>query len=521
MSESNDQTLSRTRSIVAMTIAGALARGSALISQVVVGLALSQEELGAYAIAVGITGFTLMLRGGGMAHFLPSIRRSEFDAMGSRAFWWSTSFRSFGFALTIAVAALLPQYRPDKCPDGVVTSMVVLASSQLLGGVATLGRMRMAVEQRFPELARLDMAIAFMRVLLTCLLAWLHTGVLALALPIAAGPVFELLYYVTNGSYRMSDFRWSPGILRQTAPMMAWPLVVAILVSLNTQANLYAVNLVLPVAALGVFYFAIQVAGQPSMFLVGPLTNVLATQFAMARGDQRLERQSIVRTCEGAILFISIVCFGIVATFPSLNRAVWGGKWNTASLSVCALASAGCWSTVTAMLGGPLAGLRRFRLMALFEALKALGILGGSLLGVLLVTAGATRWRLAETMGAHDTDVVGLSTALAVGLTAFVQLAWVLRQSGASMGTIATVLLRAPLSAGLAALAAYSAARSLCDSMDRAPRSEAVIELATVGVLYAICSIAVLRTAAPATISSAVAILPATIRDRAGRLLGA
>ncbi|MDI9403037.1 MAG: hypothetical protein QM516_04110, partial [Limnohabitans sp.] len=97
-------------SVLAMTFAGGVARSSTLVSQVIVGNFLTEREVGTYAVAVGITGFTVMLRGGGASHYLPTISQTEFDTSAGRIFWWGFWFRMLAALATLAVAFALPQF---------------------------------------------------------------------------------------------------------------------------------------------------------------------------------------------------------------------------------------------------------------------------------------------------------------------------------------------------------------------------------------------------------------------------
>ena len=57
----------RTIAIVATTLASVVARLSALVSQVIVGWYLTEEQVGTFAVAIGIMGVTALFRAGGTA----------------------------------------------------------------------------------------------------------------------------------------------------------------------------------------------------------------------------------------------------------------------------------------------------------------------------------------------------------------------------------------------------------------------------------------------------------------------
>ena len=98
----------RSIAVVLMTLAGLAGRASALLSNIIVGVFLTQQEIGTYAVAVGILGFTAMLRAGGSAHYLPTIRPEDYDREAGRIFWWGLLFLMLGAVATWAAAAAIP-----------------------------------------------------------------------------------------------------------------------------------------------------------------------------------------------------------------------------------------------------------------------------------------------------------------------------------------------------------------------------------------------------------------------------
>ncbi|NBQ16118.1 MAG: hypothetical protein EBU31_16280, partial [Proteobacteria bacterium] len=287
-----DQALPRrkqTIAIVATTLASVFARLSSLASQVVVGIYLTEAQVGTYAIAIGVLGVTAIMRGGGAALYLPTIKPAEFEGKASRQFWWCVGFLTLSALLTVGVIGLIPVAQSSELIQtafpalarasdlpGLSPTLWALAIRQVIGGPLTIGRMRMSVELRFQELAKLDTVLALLRLALTWVAAASGMGVLALALPHLAMGVVELLYYFIGNACKLSDLRWNGSGFRELAAKMRWPLVAAIANSINGQVNLLVLGLLVPASTLGVFYFAFQLASQPTVFLAAALQNVLA-----------------------------------------------------------------------------------------------------------------------------------------------------------------------------------------------------------------------------------------------------
>jgi hypothetical protein len=489
-----------------------------------------------------------MLRGGGASHYLPTFRSDEYDSGIGRVFWWGFWFRLLAGILTLGAALAIPSLDLADPPPQLSAVLGVFAIGQILFAFSIVGRIRMAVRQRFTDLARLDVANAVFRVSATAVLAWSGAGALALVIPIAMAPAVELVYFIANGTMRAIDYRWPKGVLRETASIMLWPALVSVLISLNSQSNFLIVKPMLALASMGVFYFAYQIASQPLLAIASPLTNILATYFAAERGEREREARAMVSVASGSVLFSSIFCFAIIALFPSVERLLWSGKWSEATLPVFALAGAGCWATAVGILSPALAGLRRFRAMAWFEALKCLGLFGGAALGASLLVldqrgmlpfseplrdlASALADKSANLSGSgsgsafesHDSTVVGISTGIAVALVSIGQIAWLLRNHGARTASVLRVLVQGPLVSALAAILSVAVATLLTKALvfelpALAGRTLALVEAASTGVLYLACAAAILRFLAAGALREAIGLLPQRPRSLAMKVL--
>jgi O-antigen/teichoic acid export membrane protein len=520
----------QTFAIVAMTLASLFARLSSLAGQVVVGFYLTEAQVGTYAIAVGVLGVTALMRGGGAALYLPTIKPEEFEAKASRQFWWCTGFLTFSALLTTAVIALIPVVQGSEWLHAVLPSLArasdlpgleatlwVMAARQVIGGPLTVGRMRMSVELRFKELAKLDTMLALLRLALTWVIASSGLGALALALPHLAMGVVELLYYFVSDACKLSDLRWNGRGFREIAAKMKWPLVAAIANSINGQVNLLVLGILVPASTVGVFYFAFQLASQPTVFLGAALQNVLAPFLARDRGNPVLERLGMERVFAAGMLFVPITTVATASFFPSLERLLWGGRWAAANFGIMFLCVGATYATVATILTGPLLGLRQFKAVAAFEAGKIVGTVGGAALGALLL------WRR-EALLPHwvsEETIVCATTGLMMTIASLGQLVWIMRKYSTEWNTLVRMLAFGPLLATLTAVAAQSIGHSLVNTLALpSGRSGAAVELGTVCSVYGVLIIMAIRFTAEGTLRDTVSVLPAKIRDRLNGVLG-
>jgi len=510
----------KTIAIVASTAAGTVARLSSLASQAIVGVYLSEADVGLYALALGVVGITGIWRNGGTATYLPSIKPGEFDRFANPMFLWALCFGLATALLTLLVAALadrLPESLAQYRVPGLAPLLAVLAIRAILSPFALIGRMRLSVEHRFTELAKLDTLNGLLRVAITWVVAANGGGALALAVPYAAGTAIEATSVWMLGGYRLSDFRPVLSRLPGIAILLGWPLGLAVLTSIRADVSFLLIGLVLPASALGVFYFAFQLANQPTMLLAGALQNVLAPYQAQDRGNREAERIGMERVFSGSMLFVPVTTIATASLFPSLEALIWGGRWAGAQGCLMYLCIGATYSTVSALMTGPLIGLRRFRALTMFEATKIIGTVGGGVLGAMFIASGDE-----GPFGvATDATIVGACVGIAMGVVAIAQLAWVMRRVGSSAGEIGRNLLFGPMLAMLTALASQSIGHSIRESFGLPDgRLGAAVELASVGFVYCALIMLAIRFTAEPTLRETVGALPAPAARAINRVLG-
>ena len=511
---------SKTIAIVATTLASVFARFASLASQAIVGWYLSEEQVGTYAFALGVMGITSLFRGGGMALYLPSVKPDELDGTVPKLLAWSTLFMWGSGLATIAVAAgatSLSGRFPNFGLEGLQVTLLLLAVRQFLAPLAIVARIRVSVERRFTELARMDTFNAILRIAMTWIAAREGGGVLALAIPYVAQTVIEVVGIGTLGGLKRSDFRFRGVALRQVGAILAWPLVAGAMMSIRSDVVFLILGIAIPAAALGVFYFAFQLANQPTMLLAGALQNVLAPYQAQDRGNREAERIGMERVFSGSMLFVPVTTIATASLFPSLEALIWGGRWAGAQGCLMYLCIGATYSTVSALMTGPLIGLRRFRALTMFEATKIIGTVGGGVLGAMFIASGDE-----GPFGvATDATIVGACVGIAMGVVAIAQLAWVMRRVGSSAGEIGRNLLFGPMLAMLTALASQSIGHSIRESFGLPDgRLGAAAELASVGLVYCGLILLAIRFTAEATLRETVRVLPAPAARAINRVLG-
>jgi O-antigen/teichoic acid export membrane protein len=511
---------SKTIAIVATTLASIFARFASLASQAIVGWYLSEEQVGTYAFALGVMGITSVFRAGGVGLYLPSVRSDKLDESVPQFLAWSVMFMWGSGAATIAIALAAPSLSThfgNFGLSGLQATLLLLGARQFVAPFAIVARVRVSARKEFTELARADTFIALMRVAMTWIVAREGGGVLALAIPYVAQTVIEVVAITSLGGLRRSDLRIRGVSLSKVGAILAWPLVAGVMLSVRSDVIFLILGFTIPAAGLGLFYFAFQLSNQPTMLLATALQTVLAPYQAEDRGNRAAERVGMERVFSGAMLFVPVTTIATASLFPSLEALIWGGRWAGATDCLLYLCIGATYSTVSALMTGPLIGLRRFRALTIFEATKIVGTVGGGIAGALIARFGGN----GDFGGASDATVVGASVGIAMGAIAVAQLAWIMRRVGSSVGEIGRGLVFGPVLAMLTALASQSIGHSIRESFDvPAGRTGAAIELTSVAVVYVgLITLAIRFTAEP-TLREAISALPAPAARVLNRFFG-
>jgi hypothetical protein len=369
--------------------------------------------------------------------------------------------------------------------------------------------MRMSVDLRFKELARLDVTSAMIRIALTWWMAASGMGALALALPQAATPIIEFFYFAFCGACKRSDFRWQGMSLSDMAHFMKWPAVTAVITTIQTQCNFLVLGIALPASTVGLFYFAYQLANQPTMLLTSALQNVLAPFIARDRGNPVAERNGMERVFAGAMLFVPITTIATASVFPTLELLIWGGKWSATSNGLYFLCIGATYATIAGLLTGPLLGLQRFKAVAGFETAKMVGTIGGATIGALLVWLDSS----VGVDGYAPITVICAATGVTMTITSLVQLVWIMRQFQVSRSDIIQHLTFGPGLALLTALAAQSIGHSIHTSLALTPgRFGAAVEFVSVATVYTVLIAMAVRFTAEETLRTTIDVLPGPAR---------
>lgn len=509
-----------TKSILAVLASAIFGRAATALSQVIAAFYLDSRQFGIYATGTGVLTITGILRGGGSGNHLLSVRPEEFREDGGRFLRYGSTFALATLLLTVVLAwpvagAFASAKGYEASTEGELRTVILLLGAAMT--VAIIGqypRARMASSLRFGELSLVDTISGSLKLGSTVVLAATGFGAVALAMPLLLISLFENLW--TWPRCRMSRGEWSApsAWFTRTLLEMRLPMVVAILATINMQADSLIGSVMLPVQVIGFYYFASQLAAQPAMLVANSLRSMVSPAAAAVRGDAVRERATIRDAFSVGIVFAPLASMAVPAVFDALDRAVFNGKWSDARWGVFILSLSLAFPTVVQLLAAPFAGIRDWGATIRLDAGRAFAKVVGAAVGSLFIV-----WLKLDDQSSVNMLAVFIGTSSL--LISSAEIFRVLRAAEMSAATISYELYSTPLAATLSALAASGLAHSLAEPIKAAApdRVGAFAELGLAAVLYTLLSLTLLRFGYTAALEKFVGSLPAVLAQPVRRAL--
>jgi len=488
--------------MVWMLLATGAGKGASIVSQIVLGWLLSEDEFGVYAAAIGLASFVTVLRDGGTRHILIQKGADRWAGLSGPAFWMASSIALAMGVLLGAGAGLVPWipfregsgYADPRLP-GV---MAAIALSLVIAPPGMLSVARLGTQLRFGAIASLNTQTAIVRHATMIAFALLGFGPLSFALPL----VCQALYQNIGGYLLTRDAVWTrPVRLRMWPALLArskWLMVQAVSRSLLLMGDYAALGLIVRDEVLGVYFFAYQIVLQVQVLISVNLQNVLFPSLSKLKGEPARFRAAVVRSVRVLSLFSCAGAIGLAVVYDPLERLIWGEKWDASVAAVHAMALFFPFRMLFNVLNSALLAHGLYRRVSLLTLLAGIGLV------VVAVVSGS----ITDDVGAI---ALGVALYFGTGITALVVLA--LRGVGVTPGSVLSGVVP-PWILGVVCAAPCIALQRT--ALDHAPPVVTVFVCgALFGVLYAIGA----RLLFVGTLGETMAIIPGRLRPIARRIM--
>ena len=502
----------KTLSLIITTFASFFARFTGLATQIITAWYLTPDEFGVYAIALGITTLTLIMRGGGTGLIYQTMRPEEYAAVGGGLIRLALIFAVLGALFTLGAALPAQNFYDQKSLAWVLVSMAVLA---VFNHLSFYPRGKMASQLLFKEIAWIDVFASVVKLATAFLLARTGWGALTFVIAQICSTFLQIILCSIWAKFERQDFKVQPNWLAPTLEMIKFPFLLSVMITLNDQIDSLIASLFVPLASLGVYYFSVTLAAQPVRLISGTLSSVLAPYAARARDNPHLEKINITSAFTSSIIFVPLFVLGIASIYPSLEKIVWGEKWQNSIWPVVFTSLFLVYPTVQAVLEGPLIGLRRWKLYLTLLSWRALSKVAGVVIAILVIKF-------------YDLRDSSIALALVVGvgslgsISACIQIRRVLSTFKVDREMYNFELFATPLYALLAVIATEGVVSSFLNRLDYKAdgfRTQMLIEFALTFTLYCSISLALLRFAYIAKLKILLALLPQNMRQLSCKLL--
>lgn len=502
-----------TASGVAVTMMGAVVtRLLSFCSQIVVGIYLSDSEVGVFATALGIIGVTAIFRAGGTHFYLPTFKSEDFEKSAGPFFWFGLFCGTMGAIGTWGVALPAESWysEPSLSP-----TLFVMGLQLFLLSIGQHARAKMQCDLRFRDLARLEVTLSGARLAATIAMATSGYGPLALAVPVCLATFIETIYCLFASGIGRGAFQWDASKFKPTSVTMRWVVLLGVLATITLQADYLVGSLFITSSALGIYYFAYQFASQPAMMMTHNLQGVFVPVIARLREDPIRLTKAARTIFSVSMVFVPLVSVGMAAVFPSMELLIWKGKWAQAAYPVYLLSGGLAFSTVLAIMASPLMGVQEFRKVVRIDLWRAASVAIGALAGGWYVHG--------RNLSDGDAAIaIAAGVGLTTGLVSSAQLVILMKGYGVWKHESMRDMLYGIVLATLAGVGASSLGASSVKSILPAEvdlRLVGLLECAITITLYMTLVLFTLRVACEPLLRSTIAVLPARFQPRLNGLL--
>jgi len=304
------------RGLGLLAIASTLGRVLAVVQSAAIGLLLSPEDYGAFAVALGVLMFTGLFRAGGVWMVLGSIPSGEFKHRAPPVFWVGTMIGCVGCVIT-AVASITG-IGVTEVP-GSSLALIVLGMQFVLLPIQQMAQMKLGGKNGFGAIAATVLTCSVVKLIVSVTVAWFGFGPLALALPQVLSTLIEAMFYSRAAKLDRSYFHFKPAEVWSALKHHLPVLSITALNSINSQGDYFIGSLFLTTTSLGLYSFAYQIASQPYMVLTMALQRVLVPRSAASlTSAQHIDYLAGMATT--VFFAVPTVCIGLGISFPAIER---------------------------------------------------------------------------------------------------------------------------------------------------------------------------------------------------------
>jgi O-antigen/teichoic acid export membrane protein len=375
-----------------MVAATMLTKVAAFVTQILLGLWLSNGDFAVFGVTLALSGFVQIFRDGGVREVLVQRGLKEYHELAPAVFGLA-GLMNLAAAILMGGAGLtiwwMQQYRPhwlsETYADHHMPWMLgVIALTLPLNTPIAVLQGKLRLDLKFDTLSHIALGVAVVRNGGTILLAWWLKNPMAFVLPLLAIAVLENLW-----SYLAArDTPWLRGLgVKHWKEMLSsgvWMIIGAISNTLLDVASFAVIGLILSKQLTGEYYFAYYWIANIGTVLGYTIQQVLFSAFARFK-DERERFASAVRRAQGVQMMLGAAAsLGVACVMEPLERLLWHGKWSGAVVAVMILGLFFAFRVTFGLSAAVLMAQGKFKKLALLTGVEGIGVVGCGAIGALL-----------------------------------------------------------------------------------------------------------------------------------------
>jgi PST family polysaccharide transporter len=405
-----------------------------LLSQIALTWLLAPDDFGLVAVALTVAAFVSVIQQMGLKEILTQ-RQRRFALWANAAFWMTLAI---GLATALLMAAAAPVAARVYADVRLIGLLLVLSSAAPLAALSAVSLARLQIEMRFGWIAWLGFGANTLTALLSISFALLGFGAYSFVLPkpIVALAQALLLWFVAAPPtrWRLHLRRW-----RYLVNDSALLLGTSVLYTVTALGDYAILGMTQSKHAVGLYYFAFNIAVQTVTLFATNLSGVLMPAFSRLQDDLKRQLDAFLRSSRLlAAIGVPIALMQAAVAGP-LVRLLFGVKWLEAIPLVFVLSLGMAIVIASAPAGALLLATRRFRLLFWLSAGSAMGFC--TIVGTCAAYGGVL--------------TVAVGVAVYYGVVGPVNMFVAIRPLGGSWRQIARLFLHTFVPAGLATLIGY------------------------------------------------------------------
>ena len=295
---------------------------TSLLGQIILARLLLPRDFGLVALAIIAVAFAGVIRQTGIQQILVQ-RHKNFRRWVNPAFWFELTV---GTSTALLMATFSPIAAIVFHSKALIGLILVSAAGAPLSAWFAIPTARLMIDMRFKAIAVVGIVCNCTATVLSVFLAWRGFGAYSILVPLPVTAVIRCIWLWQLAKPHINfnpQFRRWKYLVGDSGVMIA----TGFLNSVMYQAGYLALGLLYPKAAVGQFFFALNLSTQIGQLLSQNLGGVLLPALAKLQDNSARHAAALMRALRMLAFISTPLCFLLAVVAKPLVIVVYGTKW--------------------------------------------------------------------------------------------------------------------------------------------------------------------------------------------------